>query len=130
MTSIKARVALFVFWLLCGSARALSSGAPVCTKGASAPGPPHRRDGFQELSIADGNMMVTINGRDIGAIGSLTTGVSYKVTIARTGGTFRGVLARVNGGDSKLDTTSVMSLAAGNKDLNVSQPCLAEGVSQ
>eukprot|EP00977_Amphora_coffeiformis_P024027 scaffold14974_cov195-Amphora_coffeaeformis.AAC.34 len=128
--STTARVALLVFWFLCGSAHALSNGAPVCTEGASAPGTPHRGGDFQELSIAEGNMTVTINGKAIGAIGSLMTGISYEVTIARTGGTFRGVLARVNGGDSDLDTTSVMSLAAGDKDLNISQPCLAEGKHQ
>ena len=130
LATITARVALLALWFLRGSVHALSTGAPVCPEGESAPGPPHRGEGFRELPISDGNVTVTIDGQDVGAIGPLTTGVSYEVKIARTGGTFRGVLARVNGGNSRIDTTAVMSLSAGYEDLQLSQPCLDLGVSE
>ena len=130
MVTTTARVVLLALWFLRSRVHALSTGAPVCPEGESAPGPPHRGDGFQELPIiADGNMTVTIDGQGVGEIGPLTTGVSYEVKIARTGGTFRGVLARFNGGNSRIDTTAVMSLAAGYEDLQLSQPCLDLGVS-
>lgn len=130
MASSVSRWILFILSCLVFSAWGLPNGAPVCTEGESAPGAPHRGPGFQELSIAQGNMTVTIDGQDIATFGPLTTGVSYRVTITRTDGDgFRGVLARVNGGDADIDTTTVMSLEDGEQDLQIAEPCTDVGVS-
>ena len=79
------------------------------------------------MPIADGELVVTVGGETLTAATPLTIylGRSYQVAITRTGNsTFRGILARLDGGDSSIDTTEAFSLREGETDLQISDPCV------
>lgn len=110
--------------------QALPFGAPVCPASTSAPGPPHRPpSGFTELPIADGGLNITIDGEALvpGQTKQVVVGRSYEVVIS-SNGFFRGVLARISGGNAQIDTTASFSLVQGDTLLQISNPCVTLGV--
>lgn len=122
-------VLLWTILLLCQRrsivVEALSRGSPVCTANRSAPGSVHRFGDYAQLSLPNGGLVITIDGDELvqdAAPMELLTGQPYEVTIRRTQGSFRGVLALLSGGDNNVDTSSVMSLTDSN--LQISNPCL------
>lgn len=148
-------VVLMLLLVLPQLAMALSRGAPVCTANQSAPGSVHRTVGYTELALVPTNgVTITINGQELGVVPAagttttrttgknnsinLITGVPHIVTIARNDGlSFRGVMARLSGGDANVDTTTVVSLVDDennenendNQDLlKISNACLVFSV--
>eukprot|EP00977_Amphora_coffeiformis_P003052 scaffold575_cov186-Amphora_coffeaeformis.AAC.19 len=124
------RLTAAVFLALVRFSAASPGGAPVCPADESAPGAPHRGAGFIEESIEEGNLNVTINGEPIvvGTPVELFTGETYEVTIS-TATFFRGLLARLAGGDAGVDTLGLLSVAEGDINFAVSSACTAEGVA-
>ena len=106
-------------------------GAVGCPANEAAPGPPHRDDGFAEGTLAEGGLNVTIDGQALvlNMPVDLLLGETYAVTIA-TETFFRGVLARIGPGDAVNATTdTLLTLVDDDPDLQISNDCLALGVS-
>ena len=124
LTTVAALLALVRF------TAAAPGGAPVCTADESAPGLPHRDPGFTEETIAEGALSITIDGEPLveGTPLDLLVGATYEVTIA-TDSFFRGVMARMAGGDAEVDTLGLFEVATDDINLQVSTPCTAAGVS-
>lgn len=111
-------------------AKASPGGAPTCVGDESAPGDPHRAAGFTEETIAEGGLTITIGGETLeeGTPLDLVVGDTYEVTIS-TESSFRGVLARMAGGDAGVDTLGLFTVVDGDTSLQVSSFCDAAEVS-
>lgn len=110
--------------------RARPDGAVGCPADRSAPGDEHRGEGFTEGTIADGLFNVTIDGVTLSVDTplNLSTGSTHDVTVS-TSAFFRGILARIGGGDANVSTTTVFTVADDDPDLQISDDCLQLGVS-
>lgn len=99
-------------------------GAPTCIDNRSAPGEPHRSNGFDESSIDAGGLEVSIGGELVypDTPIQVETGVSYMVVISTTT-FFRGVMTRLGGGDNQVDTSTVFTLVEGEVDLKLNENC-------
>lgn len=106
-------------------------GAPTCIGDASAPGQPHRSNGFDESSIEAGEFQVSIGGELVfpDTPIQVETGVSYMVVISTTS-FFRGVMTRLGGGENEVDTSIVFSLVEGEVDLKQNEFCDVDVSSQ
>lgn len=115
---------------LLGHAKGRPNGAPTCVGDESAPGVAHRAAGFFEGTIAQGNLTIAIDGQPLvtGDPVDLVTDQVYEVVV-ETPAFFRGVLARISGGDAEVDTTPVFQLFEGETDLKISDACDDLGVS-
>ena len=109
--------------------RASPQGALNCLGGTSAPGNFHRSSGFVEDSLAAGDIVVEIDGLPLSTddqVLDFWTGQTYNVTISRRqpNAFFRGVMARINGGEANVDASLALSIVEGDPDLQPNQFCL------
>jgi hypothetical protein len=113
--------------LLAAAARsslASPGGSPVCTEGTAAPGSPHRGTGFTSSNLSAGAVTVTIGGETL-AVGTpitLETGTPYMVTVTGASN-WRGIMARLGGGQAGIDTSSALSLLAGETLIKENTNC-------
>lgn len=108
--------------------KASRNGALNCLGGVSAPGSFHRpASGFTEGTIAEGGITVTIDGVELTPDVALDFFTSdtyvYNVTISTTS-FFRGVMARIDGGDDNVDASETLTIVEGDQDLKENSFCV------
>lgn len=131
MFRLASAVLLLSWW---SAVQGLPGGAPTCRGGTSAPASFHRPtdDGFVEDTIANGNLVVTVNGIQLDTAAApleLFTGGTYEVVIAMMtddddDSFFRGVMVRVDGGDANVDASTTLDIVEDDTDLQINTFCL------
>lgn len=92
----------------CQLANLLCFALPILTRTT---GQPHTVAGYEQRSIAEGSITITIGGNklELGKQFGLLVGQEYDVTISKPT-PFKGIMARLSGGDADIDTSTVFNL--------------------
>ena len=87
-------------------------------------GEPHKPSGYEQRTMLDGAISVTIGGvelepgKPLGVL--INTDLTFKVTTRQE---FKGIMARISGGDENVNTKEVFILRDDDLDLKINSEC-------